>query len=146
MKRRSEDRRLRSEIAAATAESDKVRAVAMEMDRLRKLFPAEIGTTSFIEDLYSAAQLSKLTLHEASTETSTARPTARPGQQPDALSSTRLKIRIEGNYRSIAEYVRRVQNLERFKKITEMRFSPDKNGITGSLVMELYALKGNHAR
>jgi len=145
MKRHFTDKRLQAEINAASAELNKASTVAAEAEKLRRLFPAEIGTTSFVEDLYSAAQQSKLTLHEASTENTTARPTARPGQQAEDLSSARLRIRIEGNYRSIAEYVRRVQNIERFKKITEMRLTSGKEGVTGYLIMDLFALKGNHA-
>jgi Tfp pilus assembly protein PilO len=116
------------------------------MDQLRRLFPSEARTASFIEDLYTAAKQSKLTSHDASTENISARSASRSTSQPDELSSYRFKINIEGNYRSIAEYIRRVQNMERFKRIANIKLAPGKQGVTGNLSLELFSLKGQNAR
>lgn len=146
LKRNSVDKRLQAEISATRSELAKIKAATLEMDRLRRLFPAEARTETFIEDLYSAAQQSKLTSHDASTENSMARPSARTGSQPEELSSFRFKVNVEGSYRSIAEYIRRVQNIERFKRITEIRLAPGKQAVAGSLSLELFSLKGQNAR
>ncbi|MBC8018055.1 MAG: type 4a pilus biogenesis protein PilO [Verrucomicrobia bacterium] len=146
LKRNSADKRLRAEISATENELAKIKAVALEMDRLRRLFPAEAGTASFIEDLYTAAQQSKLSSHDASSENTAPRSTARGAAQSNELSSFRFKINVEGSYRSIAEYIRRVQNFERFKRITDIKLAPGKQGVTGSLSLELFSLKGQNAR
>jgi Tfp pilus assembly protein PilO len=145
LKRVSADKRLQAEIRTNTNEIDRIKAAAVEMDQLRKLFPDEARTASFIEDLYLAAKESKLTSHEASTENSATRLSARTQSQPDELSRHRFKIAVEGNYRSIAEYIRRVQNLERFKRITDIKLAPGKQGITGNISLELFSLKGQNA-
>lgn len=146
LKRNSVDKRLQAEINATKNELAKIKAAAMEMEQLRRLFPAEADTSSFIEDLYSAGQQSKLTSHEVSTDISGPRPSARKGSQPEELGTYRFKINVKGSYRSIAEYIRRVQNLERFKRITNIKLAPDKNGVAGNLTLELFSLKGQNAR
>jgi len=146
LKRSSADKRLQVEINNTKSELAKIKAAGLEMDALRRLFPAEAHTASFIEDLYTAAQQSKLTSHDVSTETAVSRPAARGVAQSDELSRFRFKISIEGSYRSIAEYIRRVQNIERFKRVTEIKLAPGKQGITGSLSLELFSLKGQNAR
>jgi len=147
LKRSSADKRLQSELSAAQNEIYKIKAAAQEMDQLRRLFPAEAHTASFIEDLYAAAKQSKLTSHDASSEIISARASSRnTSQQPDELSRYRFKINVEGNYRSIAEYIRRIQNIERFKRIVDIKLAPGKQGVTGNLSLELFSLKGNHAR
>ena len=146
MKRRTADNRLKAEITRTKGELDKIASVSLEADRLRRLFPVDVGAASFIEDLYTAAKTSNLTVHEASSEMTVSRPTPRTPQPTEELSSVLLKIKIEGSYRSIAEYIRRIQNIERFKRISEIKLASGKNGVSGSLAIELYALKGQHAR
>lgn len=145
-KRSLADKRLQAEISATNNELAKIKSASLEMDNLRKRFPAEANTASFIEDLYTAAQQSKLTAHDVSTENVATRSTSRGPAQPDALSSFRFKITVEGNYRSIAEYIRRVQNLERFKRLVDIKLAPGKQGIAGNITLELFSLKGPNAR
>jgi Tfp pilus assembly protein PilO len=146
LKRNAAIKRLRSEISATTSESIKIKNTDMEVDKLRKLFSADAHTASFIEDLYTAAQQSKLMSHEASTENATSRPAARSSAQSDELNHYRFKVNLEGSYRSIAEYIRRVQNIERLKRVTEIKLTPGKQGaVTGNLSLELYSLKGQNA-
>lgn len=146
LKRSAADKRLQAEINGTINEQVKIKAASLEMANLRRLFPAEAQTASFIEALYAAAQESKLLSHEASSENSTSRPAARGAAHPDELSSFRFKITVEGSYRSIAEYIRRVQNIERFKRIADIKLLPGKQGITGNISLELFSLKGQNAR
>lgn len=146
LKRTSADKRLQAEISSAQNEQIKIKSATLEMDRLRRLFPAEAGTAAFIEDLYTAAQQSKLTSHDASTENPVTRSESRGGTSADELSRFRFKITVEGSYRSIAEYIRRIQNLERFKRITDVKLASGKHGVSGNISLELIALKGQNAR
>ena len=146
LKRNSTDKRLNAEISATKNERMKIKAAALEMERLRLLFPAEAHAETFIEDLYTAALLSKLTSHDASTENIATRPTTRGAVKSEELSRFRFKVKVEGSYRSIAEYIRRVQNIERLKRITDIKLAPGKQGVTGNLSLELFSLKGQNAR
>jgi len=146
LKRNAADKRLRAEINASQGEIARIKSAALEMEKLRRLFPAEAHTASFIEDLYTAAQQSKLKSHEASTVNTPSRSTSRGASQPEELSNFRFMITVKGSYRSIAEYIRRVQNIERFKRVTDIKLVPDKQGVTGSLSLELFSLKGQNAR
>lgn len=151
MKRVSAGKRLQAQINAVEGEKAKNLSTASELERLRQLFPAEPGSASFIEALDSAAQQSKLTAHNVHTENSAMRSVQRaaprtPTAQADPLSRHRFIISVEGSFRNIAEYIRRVQNFERFKRITEIKLTPGKQGISGSISLELFALRDQHAR
>jgi Tfp pilus assembly protein PilO len=144
LKRNTADKRLRAEITSARSEVAKINAATMEMQQLRKLFPGKANTASFIEDLYTAAKQSNLVSHEVNTDSVATRSNTRDSVKSEELSSYRFKINVGGNYRSIAEYIRRVQNFERFKRITDIKLAPGKDGITGSLSLELFSLKGQN--
>lgn len=145
-RRSSADKRLRSETGSTRSEIEKINAAAGEMDKLRRLFPAEAGTASFIEDLYAAAKQSGLRAHEASTDNTAPRTSSRATSKSDELSRFRFIVTVEGSYRAIAEYIRRIQNVERLKHITTIKLAPGKQGVTGVLSMELFAMKGQNAR
>lgn len=146
LKRGAANKRLQAEISTTQNELGKIRAATLEMDRLRRLFPAETGSAAFVEDLYIAAKQSKLISHDVSTENIASRHSARSGSESGDLGRLRFKVSVEGGYRSIAEYVRRVQNIERFKRVIDIKLTPGKHGVSGNISLELYSLKGNNAR
>jgi hypothetical protein len=148
MKRGAEGKRLQAQINSAEREKGKNKSAASEMERLRQLFPAEPGTVPFIETLHSEAKLSKLAVHDVTTASqSNQRNTSRSsGSSSDPLRSHRLVISVEGSFRNVAEYLRRVQNAERFKRITEIKLTPGKHGVSGNITLELFSLKDQHAR
>jgi Tfp pilus assembly protein PilO len=151
MKRASVEKRLKAQISAAQQEKAKATSAASEMERLRQLFPTEPGTAPFIEALYSAAQQSKLAAHDVKTDAVAARaasrtPSRNPAAQADAVSSHRFSISLEGSFRNVAEYIRRIQNFERFKRITEIKLAPAKQGVSGTISLELFSLKDQNAR
>jgi Tfp pilus assembly protein PilO len=146
LKRNSADKRLQAEFNAAHSELAKINAAVLEMGRLRRLFPADAHTDTFIEDLFTAAKQTKLTSHDVSTENKASRSTVRGGAQPEELSVFRFKVNVEGSYRSIAEYIRTVQNIDRFKRIPDIKLAPGKQGVAGNLSLELFSLKGQNGR
>jgi Tfp pilus assembly protein PilO len=149
MKRAATDKRLQARINAVQLENTKSTSAVTEMARLQKLFPTEPGSAAFIESLYSAAKESKLVTHDVHTATAAATTrTASRGStaQSDPISSHRFAISIEGGFRNVAEYIRRIQNFERFKRITDIKLAPGKQGVTGTINLELFSLKEQHAR
>lgn len=146
MKRGSADKRLKSEIIALEKEQAKAKTAANEVIQLRMQFRGDTGTAPFVESLYAAAKESKLLLHEVTTEGSSARRAPARGGKPDGdeMQSERIKIHVEGSFRAIAEYIRRAQNIERFKRISDIKLASSKQGVAGDITFELYSLKGNH--
>ena len=134
-------KRLRADLARITSEQDKARAAETEVTRLTRLIPAESGTPAFIEALYRSARESGLNQHEVSTEADKSSGTARPGgTDTTTIVKQRLKVSATGSYRSFAEYIRRLQNTERFNRITDFKLAPDSAKLKGTLTVELYSL------
>lgn len=138
-------KRLRSELSVITAEQNKVRASEQEVVRLSKLIPVEANTPAFIETLYRYAHESGLKQHEAVTEAGTGTASARPGAaNTGSVAKQRIKISAVGSYRNFAEYLRRVQNIERFNRVSEFNLTPDDGQLKGTITVELYYLPVKH--
>lgn len=134
-------RQLRSDLARITAEQNKTRAAEAEVTRLTQMIPSHADIPTFMEGLYRAAHDSGLTQHEASTEAGKNSGTARPGgSDTSAIEKQHIKVSANGTYRNFAEYVRRVQNSERFNRITDFKLTPDTAQLKGTLTIELYSL------
>jgi len=139
--RATQIKRLRAELAGISAEQNRARAMESEAARLVRLFPADAGAPAFIEALYRNARESGLKQHEVATEAGGSSGTARPGG-PDAsrIARHRFKVSATGGYRNFAEYIRRLQNIERINRITDFRLTPDNASLKGTLTVELYSL------
>jgi len=134
-------KRLHDDLARITSEEDKARAAEHEVTRLTRLIPAEADTPAFIEALYRSARESGLKQHEVSTEADKSSGTARPGgSDSSTIVKQRIKVSATGSYRSFAEYVRRLQNAERFNRITDFKLTPDTAQLKGTLTIELYSI------
>lgn len=133
---------LRADLAKISIEQDKARVAEAEAVRMTRLIPTDAGLVPFIETLYRTARESGLKQHEVTTEVNKSSGNARPGVS-DANTNVvkqRLIVNASGNYRDFAEYVRRVQNIERFNRILDFRLSPDSGQLKGVLTIELYSL------
>ncbi len=130
---------LHADIARITSEQDKTRAVEADVTRLIRLIPTEGNTPAFIETLYLNAKESGLTQHEVSTEADKNSASARPGgsDTTGAITKQRLKVSANGSYKSFAEYIRRLQNLERLSRIIDFKLTPDAAQLKGNLTVEL---------
>jgi Tfp pilus assembly protein PilO len=138
-------KRLRSELSVITAEQNKTRSSEKELARLSHLIPAEANTPAFIESLYRYAHESGLKQHEAMTESGASTTSARPGAaDTGSVAKQRIKISAIGSYRNFAEYLRRVQNIERFNRVTEFTLAPEAGQLKGSIIVELYYLPVKH--
>lgn len=140
-------KRLRADLAKIASEQNRIISNEAEIKRLTRLIPTEVDSPAFIESLYRCALESGLKQHDVSTEGQKSPATARPGSaNTSMLAKHRIKISALGSYRSLAEYLRRVQNLERFNRITEFKIVPDAGQLKGTLVVELYALSVKNAK
>lgn len=133
---------LRADLARVSAEKDQVRTAEAEVASITRMIPAESGVSVFIESLYGAAKEAGLKQHEVSTETNKSGGSARPGgsNTTEVVVRQNLKVTVSGGYRNFAEYVRRVQNIERFNRITDFKLNPENDQLKGTLTLELYSL------
>lgn len=132
---------LRADLAKISVEQDKTRAAEAEITRITQLIPLEANSPAFIEALYRAARESGLKQHEVSTEADKNSGSARPGEtETTVIAKHRFKISASGSYRNFAEYVRRLQNTERFNRIIDFKLAPDVSQLKGTLTVELYSL------
>lgn len=132
---------LRADLAKISTEQNKNRAAEAEIAKISRFIPPESNSPAFIEALYQAARESGLKQHEVSTEANKNSGAARPGgAETAAIAKHRFKISASGSYRNFAEYVRRLQNTERFNRIIDFRLAPDASQLKGTLTVELYSL------
>lgn len=135
---------LRADLAKITADQNKSRAAEAEVTRLTRLIPADANIPAYIEELYRSARKSGLKQYEVSTEADKASGTARPGgSESGTIAKHRLKVAATGTYRNFAEFVRQVQNSDRFNRIIEFKLVPDQAQLKGTLTVELYSLPVN---
>lgn len=130
--------RLNEELRAIAAETSRITAAGNELARLKKLFPIEADVSSFVENMYQCAQASGITRHEVSTVT--AGQTGKAAGKEAALKIYRVKVSFSGTYRNIAEYIRLVQSIERFKRISSFEMKSENGQIMTTLMLELFSL------
>ena len=121
-------------------------------DSLRKMFPAEAGVASFVEDLYVCAQRAGLKNHEIVTDQAADmdikafRRQKGPGPgRTKIVNEYSLRISAEGSYRQIAEYIRQIQNIDRFKKIAELELKPAAGSVSARITLKIFSLGAGHA-
>jgi Tfp pilus assembly protein PilO len=140
-------KKLRADLAKLTSEQNKNGNVEAEAARLARMIPAEANGPAFVEALYRCARESGLKQHEVATEGVKTQETARPGAaKSTSIATHRIKVSAGGSYRSFAEYLRRVQNIERFNRIIDFKLAPDADQIKGTLTIELYYLPVKNAK
>lgn len=134
-------KRLRADLTRISSEQDKIRAAEADVSRLTRLIPADAGIPACIEALYRSARESGLKQYEVSTDANRTSGTARPGgAESSAIAKHRLKVTAVGTYRNFAEFIRRVQNYERFNRIIDFKLVPDETQLKGAISIELYSL------
>lgn len=122
-----------------------------EIEMLRKRFPPRADVSSFVENLSVLAKRNGLqNLEIATLPAAVGRARAggqpRPKAAPEALLvAYPVKLTFEGSYRAVAEYLRQVQGMERYKRIVSVEMKPFKQRIKTSLVIEITAFEASHA-
>ncbi|TAN41995.1 MAG: hypothetical protein EPN25_03850 [Nitrospirae bacterium] len=146
------------QIRSMNAEAAKLKAVKLTMrteqpasGNLEKIVPGKAAVALFVEDLYAAARVSGIVKHQVSTVKTADAPArmnvtrGKTGRNEKALETHSIKITLEGNYRETVEYIREVQNIERYKRIVELRMKPVDNVLKTDMTMEIYSAGGQDA-
>ena len=120
----------------------------LEVREQVQLLPKKTDLASFVESLYNCAQRTGVADHEVTTSerrehAQTRR--SRKSQRQDAgegLKINRLQISLHGDFRSVAEYLRCIQELDRLQQIVRFDLTPDQGSLKMFLLLDLYSLKG----
>jgi hypothetical protein len=132
-KMKSELNRVRGEITA-------INKSLSEAEKYRKGLKPGLQTMAYIESLYRIADDNHLSFHEVTTGNAPATSTT-GGEKGTAFASSRLKITIKGDFRSVAEYVRTILNQQQFSRITELKIASDQNNVVGNIYIELFSFR-----
>jgi len=126
------------------------RETGASLAMLRKHFPQKADISSFVENIYVLGQKGGLENLEIATLAVPKQKPFRKTVSPDAapafvLTAYPVKVIFEGNYRAVAQFVRELQKLERYKRIVHMEMKPVKASIKTIMIIELMAYEVAHA-
>ncbi len=120
----------------------------LEVREQLRLLPKASDLASFVESLYKCAQRAGVTGHEVITserreqaQTRRSRKSQRQGAGEE-VKINRLQISLHGDFRSVAEYLRSIQELDRLQQIVRFDLTPDQGSLKMLLLLDLYSLKG----
>ena len=131
-------------------QKEEFRETGVSLAMLRKHFPQKADISSFVEDLYVLGQRGGLENMEIVTLAVTKQKPVRKTASPDAvpafvLTAYPVKVTFEGNYRAVAQFVREIQRLERYKRIVHMEMKPVKSSLKTIMTIEIMAYEVAHA-
>jgi len=142
---------MNAEIAKLRAEKPTVRPEQSNNRNPEKMFPGKAATALFVENLYDAALASGIRRHEVSTvkmgdiSLRNNMTKGKPVRNENVIETYSVKVSLEGNYRDTAEYIREVQNIERYKRIVELRMKPEDKVLRTDVTIEIYSTGGQDA-
>ncbi|OGW29582.1 MAG: hypothetical protein A2X59_05725 [Nitrospirae bacterium GWC2_42_7] len=142
---------INAEITKVRSEKLSLQAVEPESVDVEKIFPGKAGIALFVENLYEAARMSGIKDHEVSTVKMGDMPARRnlmkgkAAGNEKALKTYSLKISLQGNYRDTVEYIRELQNIERYKRIVELVMKPVDMQLKTDITVEIYSAGGQDA-
>lgn len=124
------------ELNRVRGEIEDVQNRLFEMESYRKRLISRPQTMAYVEFLYRTAGDTRLKFHEVITDNS-----QRSADKNAAFTSSRLKITVKGNFRSVAEYIRTILNQQQLSRITELKIATDQNSLVGNINIEIFSYK-----
>lgn len=131
---------LKAQLAKAEMEKELVRKGEMELSKLSKLFPRESNSSAVVGSLYTFAKEAGLKQHDVTTDLNKQSAKRQGIANSSSVVKNSIKISVLGNFRQVAEYIRKVQSMERFNRITEFKLTPSENLVSGTLTIEIFSL------
>ena len=121
-----------------------------EPERLVRMFPPRPDLSLFVDELYEYGRKSGIMNLEVQSL-----PSKEKGRQTGdgkeektrVMRSYPLRIMMEGTYRTIAEYIRLMQNSERFTRVLELEIQPGKDLDVhrATMTLEIFSIAGSDA-
>ncbi len=124
------------------------RPPAAAPESLVRMFPRQPELSLFVDGLYQYAGKSGVRNLEVQTlplREKIVRTGGRKDQKAAAMRSYPVRIMLEGSYRAIAEYIRLVQNSERFTRVLEFDIQPGKDLHRATMNLEIFSIEAPDA-
>ncbi len=142
-------RGMQNKLDSLKLEKAKLASPGPGLELLKKTFSPRLDVPSFAGDLYSCAKNSGVKNHEVSSlpVKGIAGAAQKKGGDRKILKvmTYQLKITFEGDFRSASEYIRQMQNIERFKRIIELEMKPDRDTIKTVITIEIVSFGDENA-
>lgn len=141
---------MQEQLAGLERKAEQMLRAGAEIEALQRQFPQQADVSSFVEGLSLLARRAGLRHLEITTlpaAKAAAAAQQRAGAVPPAgrLVSYPVRLSFEGNFRTIAEYLRTVQAMDRYKRIVQIEMKPHKQTIRTSIIIEITAFEASHA-
>jgi hypothetical protein len=142
---------LQLELSGLREEKVLLQRASVETGDLARTFSGGIDVASFTEQLYASARRAGISDHEVITGIVRAENRQAGGRQGrsrgrgEGLETSRLQVSLSGRFKDIAEYLRLVQGIESLARISSLEMKPGEKAVRAELLIDLYALEGNHA-
>jgi Tfp pilus assembly protein PilO len=139
---------IRLELEALRSQQQLRTPVVSEPERLGRMFPLQPELSAFVDGLYRYARKSGIRNIEVQTlaaKDRAPRPAGRKDVPTKLMRSYPLRIMMEGTYRNIAEYIRLLQNSERFTRVRELEIEPGKGALKATMTLEIFSIEGPDA-
>ncbi|MBA4371342.1 MAG: hypothetical protein C0402_00600 [Thermodesulfovibrio sp.] len=118
-------------------------------EKLVRMFPQQPDISVFVDGLYQHAHKSGIRNLEVQTLPTKDRGPRVTGRKDEKAKKTMqalpLRIVMEGTYRNIAEYMRLMQNDERFTRVVELEIQPGKDLLRATMTLEIFSIAGQNA-
>lgn len=142
--------RIRMEMESLHLQQQQRPPTVSEPENLGRMFPPRAELPLFVDGLYEYARKSGIRNLEVQTLASKEKIQRTGGRKEEKktrlLRAYQLRIQMEGTYRNIAEYIRLMQNSERFTRILELEIEPGKDLLKAAMMLEIYSIEGPDAQ
>lgn len=126
----------KSTISRVQGEIAAINKKLAEIDRYKTSFSSRPQIMAYVEALYRIADENRLNFHEVVTENA-----QNSAGNAALIASTRLKITVKGDFRSVVEYVRSISNQQQFSRIVDLKIAADQKNLLGNITIELFSFK-----
>lgn len=140
--------RIRVEVGNLQRQSLSQSPAFITPERLLRMFPGQPGISLFVDGLYQHAQkagIRNLEVQTLAPKDKGPRAGGRKEEKTKVLQAFPLRIMMDGTYRNIAEYMRLMQNDDRFIRILELELQPGKDLHRAIMTLEIFSIEGQDA-
>jgi len=142
-------KKMQNDMAALGQNIPMQSSTASDISTLKKKFPGKADISSFVERLSVLAQKAGMKnvdiIARNDTQVKVMRKNASNANQTRILVTYPIRISFEGKYRVIAEFLKELQEIERYKKVTQIELKPGENSVKATILIDIVSFEGADA-
>jgi len=143
-------KKIQAELAVAKTQNNELTRANQEVAKLIGRYGAGADVPAFVEEMHRYARQAGIAddyeLSSSQKNSSSGRSGASNQKGVEAaLTVSRMRISLHGEYRDIAEYLRLLQEDKNPKKFLDLRVSQEKGVPRLTMNLELYSYRGDNA-